>query len=304
MNCPAVLVTGGSGFIGRWALDPLLHSGFEVHVAARTRAAGGIGHYHAVNLLDAKETEQLIASVRPSHLLHCAWEVTHGKFWNAPENLDWMAATLRLARVFAGHDGRRFVGVGTCAEYDWSDDGARPRRENDPLRPVSLYGQAKASTASVLQAFFSTQGVSFTWARMFHLFGPFEAPGRLVSSVARALLAGETAACGAGDFVRDFMPVQQAGTALAALVRSDVQGPVNVATGRGSTIESIVQTLGEIVKRPELVAIGIHPSTSDTPRTMTADVTRLRHEVGFDPPVDLRTALIAAVRYWQAQLSQ
>jgi hypothetical protein len=41
---------------------------------------------------------------------------------------------------------------GTCAEYDWSDNGARPRRESDLLRPTSLYGQAKASTASVLQA--------------------------------------------------------------------------------------------------------------------------------------------------------
>jgi nucleoside-diphosphate-sugar epimerase len=304
MSRISVLVTGGSGFIGRCTLAPLLRYGFEVHVAGRRPAAGDIGHYHAVNLLDAKETEQLIAFLRPTHVLHCAWDVTHGKFWNAPENLDWTAATLKLARTFAGHDGRRFVGVGTCAEYDWSGDDARPRREDDPLRPASLYGHAKASTAAVLRAFFSLQGVSFAWARMFHLFGPCEAPGRLVSSVARALLLGEKAVCGPGHLVRDFMPVQQAGAALAALVRSDVHGPVNVATGRGSTVDSIVQMLGEIVSRPELVSLGTYPNASDTTRAMTADVTRLRQEVGFNAVTDLRPALVAAVQYWREQLFQ
>jgi nucleoside-diphosphate-sugar epimerase len=295
----SVLVTGGSGFIGHWTLEPLAQCGFDVHIAARRPWNGGIGQFHSVNLLDANESERLIANVRPTHILHCAWDVTHGNFWDTPENLDWVAATLTLARAFANYEGRRFVGLGTCAEYDWSDGGTRPRRELDLLRPTSLYGQAKASTASVLQAFCANQEISFAWARMFHLFGPREAPGRLVASVARALIRGERAVCGAGHVIRDFMPVEQAGAALAMLIESDVQGPVNVATGRGTSVETIAHLLGEISGRPDLVAIGALPAAVATPSVMTADVTRLRQEVGFNNGIDLRQALLAAMQYWR-----
>ena len=85
MKRDSVLVTGGSGFIGHWTLEPLAQCGFDVHIAARRTWIGGIGQFHSVNLLDANESEQLIASVRPTHILHCAWDVTHGSFWNAPE---------------------------------------------------------------------------------------------------------------------------------------------------------------------------------------------------------------------------
>ena len=299
MKRGSVLVTGGSGFIGHWTLEPLAQAGFDVHTAARRPWNGGIGQFHSVNLLDANESEQLIANVRPTHILHCAWDVTHGRFWDAPANLDWVAATLRLARAFASCEGRRFVGLGTCAEYDWSDDGARPRREDDLLRPTSLYGQAKASTAAVLQAFFSIQQISFAWARMFHLFGPREAPGRLVASVARAFIKGERAVCGAGHVVRDFMPVEQAGAALVALIESNVQGPVNVATGRGTSVETITRLVGEISGRPDLVALDGLPNAADVPSVMTADVTRLRREVGFNNDIDLRQALMAAMQYWR-----
>ena len=302
MKRGSVLVTGGSGFIGHWTLEPLAQCGFDVHIAARRPWNGGIGQFHFVNLLDANESDQLIANLRPTHILHCAWDVTHGSFWNAPENLDWVAATLRLARAFASYEGRRFVGLGTCAEYDWSDDGARPRREDDLLQPTSLYGQAKASTASVLQAFFANQEISFAWARMFHLFGPREAPGRLVASVARALITGERAVCGAGHVVRDFMPVEQAGAALAMLVESNVQGPVNVATGRGTSVETIARQLGEISGKPGLVALDALPDAGDAPSVMAADVTRLRREVGFNSVTDLRHALVAAMQYWRAHL--
>ena len=304
MTRGCVLVTGGSGFIGHWTLEPLAQRGFDVHIAARRPWINGIGQFHSVNLLDANESEQLIVNLRPTHILHCAWDVTHGRFWNAPENLDWVAATLRLARAFASCEGRRFVGLGTCAEYDWSDDGARPRREDDLLRPTSLYGQAKVSTASVLQTFFANQEISFAWARMFHLFGPREAPGRLVASVARSLIAGERAVCGAGHVIRDFMPVEQAGTALAMLIESNVQGPVNVATGHGSSIETVAHLLGEISGRPDLLALDVLPDAANAPSVMAADVTRMRQEVGFNTVVDLKSALSVALQYWQERSLQ
>ena len=70
-----------------------------------------------------------------------AWNVTPGQYWTSPENHAWRTATAALARAFYDAGGRRFVGAGTCAEYDWS--GGLCDELTTPLEPATLYGEAK-----------------------------------------------------------------------------------------------------------------------------------------------------------------
>jgi nucleoside-diphosphate-sugar epimerase len=223
----------------------------------------------------------VLEAVRPTHLLHCAWYVAHGAFWSAPENVDWIAATAALARDAADLGLVRFVGVGSCAEYDWSDGGARPRREHDRLAPATLYGRAKAATHSILADLLGPAGVSLAWARLFHLYGPGEPAGRLVPAVALALIEGREARTGPGELRRDFMATAEAGAALAALLASPVAGAVNVASGVPATVAEVAWALGRLLGRPELLRIGALEARSGDPPAMLADVRRLQLEVGF-----------------------
>ena len=116
-----VLVTGATGCIGRHILPGLLATGWEVHgVSSRDRdqAAGPVRWYRA-DLLDASQTESLVATVRPSHLLHLAWYIAPGKWAMAPDNLRWVRASLNLLQSFQAHGGTRVVTAGSCLEYDW-----------------------------------------------------------------------------------------------------------------------------------------------------------------------------------------
>src|SRR4051794_32427657 len=118
-----IIITGASGFVGRHVLPVLLRAGCEVHTAGRSRPVVDVGTHHGADLLDPTVPLRLLGEVRPEIVLHLAWTVEHGRFWTAPENLDWVAATLRLARAAESVGVRRFVGLGTCVEYDWSDGG-------------------------------------------------------------------------------------------------------------------------------------------------------------------------------------
>src|SRR6266849_3237907 len=135
-----VLVTGASGFVGRQAVPLLVARGHEVIAVGRpdaeTAPPKGV-RFVTCDLLREGSAAELIDTHRPSHLLHLAWNVTPGRFWTDPDNLDWVSTSLRLFRAFAEQGGERFVGIGSCAEYDWSHDFLS---ENEtPLRPQTLY---------------------------------------------------------------------------------------------------------------------------------------------------------------------
>ena len=232
-------------------------------------------------------------AAQPTHLLHLAWYAVPGKFWTAPENNGWVDATLRLLRAFYAAGGQRAVGAGTCAEYDWSGDGLLSETTT-PLRPATLYGQAKAQTFEAGAAL-----GELAWGRIFFLYGPREHPDRLVSSVARRLLAGEEAPTSDGTQVRDFMHVADVAGAFAALLDSGVTGAVNIGSGVAVTVREVVDQVGRAAGRPELLRPGSLPLREGEPPRLVAKVRRLRDEVGFEPRHDLESGIKDTVDYWR-----
>jgi nucleoside-diphosphate-sugar epimerase len=74
-----------------------------------------------------------------------------------------------------------------------------------------------------------------------------------------------------------------------------VTGPVNIGSGRPVAIREVVETLGRILGRPDLIRLGTRPDPPGETPYMGADITRLRHEVGFAETHDLEAELHAAV---------
>jgi nucleoside-diphosphate-sugar epimerase len=295
-----VLVTGASGFVGLPVIVELARREREVH-ALTTRAAPpqvpGV-RWHRADLGDASAAESLIGDIAPSQLVHLAWYVEHGRFWTAPENVLWVEHSLRLLRAFARAEGGRAVMLGTCAEYDWSAADEPLSEYASPLAPATLYGVAKDALRRVASAYADEAGFELAWGRPFFFYGPRENPGRLVSSVVRALLAGEAVDTTSGEQRRDFLHVDDVAGAVVALLESPVVGPVNIASGKGIPVSEVVDRIAQAIGRPELLRRGALPDRPE-PSLLVADIARLAGEVGFRPRWDLADGLADTVRWWK-----
>ena len=296
-----MLVSGARGFVGLPLLEELSRNGAELHALSTRPSSPALPGvcWHRIDLFDSAAVDALMHELAPERLVHLAWYTEHGRYWRAPENVAWVERSLELLRAFVRYGGRRLVMLGTCAEYDWSTATSPLVESSSPLVPATLYGAAKDALRRVAEAYAAQEGVELAWGRLFFLYGPHEAPERLVPSVTRALLLGDPVAVSSGQQVRDFMHVDDVAGAVSALLESNVVGPVNVASGVGATVGDVIEEIVRLIGRPDLVRRGALLDRPGDPPLLLADVTRLRDEVGFRPRWGLADGLAATVQWWR-----
>jgi len=295
-----VVVTGAGGYVGHQAVDQLLALGCEVHTLAREDSNIAGVHVHRADLLTDGDLTWQLAAIGADTLLHCAWSVAPGRFWTDPANIDWVAASLRLFRAFVSSGGRRIVGVGSCAEYDWT--GSPFVEKGSPIRPSTLYGNAKAALGGLLTSFARQESISAGWGRLFFLYGPREPRGKLVADAICTLIAGQRLATTPGLQRRDFMHVEDAGRALALLALSGVEGPVNIASGVCVPVRRLIERIEILTRTSELVDYGARAPAPGDPPELAANIVRARDELGFVPRFNIDDGLADTVDWWIKKL--
>jgi len=295
-----VLLTGATGFVGRNAIAPLLMKGYEVHaVSTKPLIETRDIRWHRANLLDSMQMEALMSVVRPTHLLHFSWYAEPGKFWKSSENFRWLESSIALLRQFRESGGQRIVMAGTCAEYDW--DYGYCSEAVTPRRPATPYGVCKNALHDTLGAYSAEENLSSAWGRIFFLYGPDEHPARLVSSVINALLRGESARCTHGNQLRDFMHVEDVAAAFVALLDSEVEGAVNIASGQPVSLREVVFTIADYLDARDRIHLGAIDAPANDPPLLVGNGRRLLEDVGWSPSYSLDSGLIKTVDWWRCR---
>jgi len=299
MSAKRILVTGASGFIGRQVLPLLQENGDEEVIALHrgpsapaisAAAAAATVRWIQSDLFDRSALRKILAETKPSHLLHLGWSVPHETFWTSRDNLDWSAASLTLFRDFFDAGGSRWVGAGSCAEYLW---GSRePLAESTtPLKPATLYGQAKKAVFETLAQAASQDSLSWAWGRVFFLYGPHENPKRFVRFTLEALLAGRHAPLSDGRQVRDFLHVKDVARAFCRLLDSEASGAVNIGSGEGCELKTLASLLEKATGTQGLLDWGARPRPTNDPDTLVSDNSRLICETSWRPEFSLEQGL-------------
>ena len=248
-------------------------------------------YWHQIDLLKGDDLESLMADIRPQRLLHLAWITSHGEYWRSLLNFHWVEASLRLLRAFCRAGGTRFVGAGSCAEYDWKHGFLS--EEVTPLNPTTVYGSCKKAMYELLKQYAEAANFSYAWGRLFFLYGPGEHPSRLMPYTISNIAAGRVANFGSGERIRDYLRVEDAAAAFVKLLENDFSGPINIASGEPVTIRSIVNAIAAELGRSDLVRIGTLPTEKSDPLMIVGDARKLR--LFWSPEFSMQSGLRSMV---------
>jgi nucleoside-diphosphate-sugar epimerase len=189
-------------------------------------------------------------------IVHAAWYAEPGMYLESSKNMDCLIGSLNFAKGAVHAGVTRFVGVGTCFEYDLSTGVLS---KDTPLDPLTPYAAAKAALYMGLSKWLLEQSVEFAWCRLFYLYGNGEDDRRLVPYLHKQLSKGESVELTSGKQIRDFLDVTEAGRKIAGIALGDQQGPINVCSGVPITVRQLAEQIADDYGRRDLLKFGVRP---------------------------------------------
>jgi dTDP-6-deoxy-L-talose 4-dehydrogenase (NAD+) len=258
-----VLLTGAAGFVGRQVLRALDARGIKVRAVVREGTQLQLVTRDAIETVVTSkdifaESADWWASVCQGIdvVINVAWYAEAGKYLESSRNIDCLAGTLQLAKGAAQAKVRRFIGIGTCFEYDLV--GGLLSLET-PLKPLTPYAGAKAAAFTALSQWLPRQNIEFAWCRLFYLHGDGEDARRLVPYLRSKLSAGKPAELTSGSQIRDFLDVREAGQMIVEASLSREQGAINICSGKPITVKQLAECIADEYGRRDLLRFGVRP---------------------------------------------
>jgi len=299
-----LLVTGGAGFLGKHVVKQLEKKACREIFVPRSKD---------YDLVDMQAVKRLYQDSKPDIVIHLAAVVggiganreNPGKFFY--DNLMMGVQMMEQGRLF---EIEKFVAIGTVCAYPKFTPV--PFKEDDlwngyPEETNAPYGLAKKMLLVQAQAYRQQYGFKAIYLLPVNLYGPEDNFDPRSSHVVPALIrkcvdaveSGEdkVVVWGTGQASREFLYVEDAAEAIVlATEKYDKPEPLNIGAGFEIKIKDLVTLVVELTGfRGEIVWDRTKPDGQPRRRL---DVSKAKHEFGFEARVDFREGLKRTIEWY------
>ena len=237
-----VVVTGATGFVGRYTVKRLLNSGHEV-IAITTNKSITDDVKEFINgseLVTVNSLEEVCEeTIAGNTIIHCAWsnvqntvDVSH--YLHACEQVKFIS---RIAKFKP----KKVIVTGTCYEFGLR---AGPVSVKDFPSPNAPYAQAKDFVKSASERILKEENVKFVWARLFYIFGRGQHEKSIYSQLINSIEQKDKSFnMSKGEQLYDYMNVEHVAEKLCVLATNNSPTIVNICNGYPTSLRGLVEMI-------------------------------------------------------------
>jgi len=309
------LVTGGAGFIGSHLVEGLVREGHRVRVVDNLSTGSKENLAAVIDQIEFIEADIAEPATCRRVMDDIEWVFHEAAAVSVPHSVDhpdrahrtnvdgtfWLLEAARKAKV------SRFIFAASSSAYG-DNDGAGPKRESDPPRPLSPYAAGKLAGENYCRVFAICYGMHTVALRYFNVFGPRQNPksqyaAAIPAFVTRMLNDQPPTVYGDGEQTRDFTYIQNVVEAnlLAARAEGLAGQVINVATGKSYSINYVIAELNRILGKS--LQPNYEPARPGDVRFSEADITLARQILGYEPRISFEDGLKSVVEWYARHAS-
>jgi nucleoside-diphosphate-sugar epimerase len=303
-----ILVTGGAGFIGSHIVDKLIDADVTVLDNLDTGQMENIAqhkqnrsfHFVKGDIRNFNLVKKLVKDMDAVFNLAAIASVQRSVEDPVLVNDVNVKGTLNLLKASLDSDVKRFIQVSSAAVY--GDAQTLPVREDFNPMPLSPYAVSKLAAENYALVFNQIYGLETVCLRYFNVYGPRQAyndySGAITIFVNEILGNRPPKIFGDGEQTRDFVFVEDVLSAtMLALTEKNAVGEIfNIASGKATTINKIVQILQKIMSKKNLKPVHEKPREGDI-RHSYASIEKARTLLGYEPMFSLEKGLKELVNH-------
>lgn len=319
---PAIVVTGGGGYIGSILVEGLVLQGYPVLVVDNLQQ----GHRQAVDLGalllqgplgDSEFLEGVFRQHNVGAVMHLAAESQVGLSVKEPERFFEVNVSqgLSLLRAMLRAGVKRLIFSSTAAVY--GEPASVPIPEEAPLLPVNAYGESKVMFERVLSWYGQAYGLRSISLRYFNAAGASQRFGEdhrpethLIPIILKVALGqqdhlpifGDDYDTPDGTCIRDYVHVIDIARAhILALERLDsLSGRCyNLGNGEGFSVQQVWEKAREVTAVD--IPARVYPRRKGDPARLVASSARARAELGWQPQYRELGSIIESAWRWQKE---
>lgn len=239
-----VLVHGANGFIGAWLLARCLASGVRASGTVSGRqgwrlSALGIDDVHRTSTRG--DILRVLDEFRPRTVFNLA---AHGAYQDQDDFQEMVEVNILQTELLADwclRNAAVLVHAGSSSEYGANAGDAS---ESTLPAPNSHYAVTKAAATNLVTDLVERRGLRATTLRLFSVYGPLEAPGRLVPTLIRSGTEGRLPEFSPAAVTRDFVHLDDVVDALARSAvllaeGGEVPAVLNIASGTSTSMADV-----------------------------------------------------------------
>jgi UDP-glucose 4-epimerase len=311
-----VLVAGGAGYIGSFAVKALVAAGHDVVVFDNLAQ----GHREAIDRLiaatpqgeerlslvvgdirDRAAVRDVLVSRRVDAVMHFAAWLLVGESVSRPVEYyeNNVGGTLGVLGAMADAGVKHFIFSSTAATF--GEPQTAPIDEDHPQRPINTYGETKLAIERALPHFARAYGLRSVILRYFNAAGAdpdgvlgehHDPEVHLIPRAIDAVLGGEPLAIFGDDYptpdgtcLRDYVHVVDLADAhlraLAHLTAGGDSRAYNLGIGRPFSVKEVLSTVERVTGRA--VPHSVRERRPGDPAVLYASSDRLRRDLGWAP---------------------
>jgi dTDP-6-deoxy-L-talose 4-dehydrogenase (NAD+) len=254
-----ILLTGATGFIGQRVLEELKKDK-KNRIKVITRGINNTALEN--NNIEVIKTKNAFTESMKwwedccndiDLIIHLAWYVEPGKYLNSNKNFQCISGTTNLVRAAKIKNVKKFVGIGTCFEYDLSD--REVKTVDSKLKPRSLYAASKLACFHLISNFYKNTSIDFLWLRLFYLYGEGESEKRFYGHIVKQLKQDKFVYLNFPDKVRDYLEISEASKKITNYALSKAVGVKNICSGRAVTLYDFAYNIAKRYNKCSLIKV-------------------------------------------------